>query len=208
MIIDNFLNYESKCPLCNNELTFFIIFDSINPTLWKIKKEKKQYNLILNNIHRLSLIPKKNKGYYFKQNNENYYSFNKDHNEYYLVSICNSSSIKIKENELIIDFLSSCYYRSSQSLDKDFNMKNNTDAINVIKSFSFSDIGLNYKKVYNIQFNYIENKTKIILFLMEKNKKISKFEKEFDFILNMITDDSIKDHKKIIDKINTWITFS
>lgn len=208
MILENFINYERICPVCNNQLTFFIVFDSINPTLWKIEKQKKQYKLIINNVHRLSVIPKKDNTYQFVNNNKNNYSFNNNHSQYYLIGICNQSAIKIKENELFIDFSNVCFYRKSPHLDKCLNVIDNTGLITICDFFCFSETGIDFKKIYNIEFDYIRNSTKITYFLLEKNKRISKFEKEFDFILTMITKDLIKDQTKLIDKINTWITFS
>lgn len=210
MNVHDFFNYNSNCPLCGKELTFFLQwFDEkipwMNEKLFIQQGDRFQEYLLNKQIE-------DNKDFFFQIKLDkiqfNCQSTKKilSSGTSYFYALCNPNAVELNGEQFKVDLFKACYYRAAPyiTLPKiDFSM------VNLNESFSMSNREEELLKVYIFIQNYEENTSSLFYYTANKLQEEDELyvPEVFEKVLPLAKLD-INDKNKLIEKLNTWINFS
>jgi hypothetical protein len=217
MNIQNFFNYNSHCPLCGNELTFFLQwFDDTNPWLTE-KLFIRQDNVFREHPHhkQTNLFAQKmedNKEFFFHVEHDKI-KFNCQSAKKYLSSgtsyfyaTCNPEAVTLDGDQFKVDLFNACYYRGSPYFTVS---KIDLSMVNYTESFSLSNREDDLLKVYIVSQNYEDNTSSLFYYTadMYQEQDDLYMPEIFEKILPLSELD-VSNKLKLIERLNTWINFS
>ncbi len=231
MNLRKFLQFNDTCPVCQEPLTLYA--QCLDLTVWKAKKindnlfEFSPVKLTTNpftNNDRLYLEVSNNdtkltfKGYHKTDSNKKWQM-----NIFYM---CNRSGFIWNENNRFhINSYFACYYRCSPwmdaNLEADYNNKKlinlkaadpkQEEMINSSECFAFKDVKDNFERVYILNLDYEEDKTKLWFYKADPKQREDEnydpplFEKELPMI-NVRPQFEQRD--KLISRLESWVLMS
>lgn len=237
MNFKEFINYNSICPICKNELTLFMQWVDTdwtkNEKLFIATQKKDLYHFteFPLNTRQLNLYAQKtgeNKELSFNVKDKSSVEFNclstkklaQSYQSVYFFWLCNPGSINIKEGDYKIIFFDACYYRSTPYIKfVDVDKKtivdyNSFQYVNRDENFIIQDRNSGNLKAYFLSLNYEYEKTLFWHYsatpeeeAQEDFTPLNPFEAEMP-LLNKTPDVSSEGREKLLDRFNSWIIMS
>jgi hypothetical protein len=230
MELSDFLHFNARCPVCDNSLTLYMQW--IDSVCFKAKKSRK-------NIYTFEQFKCKNTEdlplsdfielYDYGNTSEIKFSSSKIASEtrrkqMYFFYLCNDNGFESTgEDNYEINMTPGCYYRATpivefhkksrnkwdlQTINKDHSkLVNNDEALVFMKNTNGTE------KVYMLQFDYSNNKTKFMHYsateeqLWDKSYEPNIFEKEI-IDLSIRPNFSLDNREKLINRFESWIIMS
>jgi len=236
MKINEFIHFNSHCPICGNPLHFYMQWiDSIcfkavkmGDDLYKFfpffgnPKEIKDDNDIRDDDYMLMQAKHNNIDISFSRP-----GVLREAKKYtiYFFFLCNPKGINVKEwGDYEISLYQGCYYRDTpffefekgKGKDKGWYIQPKDKVLtNVVnhESYSFKEIKNEHEKVYMINLNYEKNLTTLWHWsatLEERSQpdfKPKLFQKDMPLLKTRIKA-GIQDRERTIDRLNSWILMS
>jgi len=227
--LHQFLQFNQKCPICQNPLTLYMQW--INSICFKAKQKKdnefqfkpfKCKNDRVDDDDYLSL-------YNHSSNIETRFGTSKISMEakryqMYFFLLCNEGGFKDAFEDYEINIHRGCYYRSTPILEfkkqarlKHWKLevidKDHTKLVNADEVFSFKKTSAELEKIYMLQLNYTSDKTIFMHYAITPNqRKDDKFEpnilaKELP-LLNVRLNLELDNRDKLISRLDSWVIMS
>jgi hypothetical protein len=235
MKLNEFLHFNSKCPVCNNNLTLYL--QITNSVLFKAEKEclaqSTNYKFIpfkccsaeseLNS----SYINLYDYGSYSKTSfSDNVIAKEAKLHKMYFFFLCNEGGFEDYHDNYDYDYdydinvTQACYYRSTSFMEyrkgsKGYELENlikNEEFVNREEVFSFVKNSNNIDNVYVLQLNGPSGKTNFTYFTVNEEQKNNKnyepklFEKEFT--LKNRPNFDLNERDKLFNRMSSWVNFS
>jgi hypothetical protein len=229
MQLNEFIHFNKKCPVCENDLTLYLQWtDSV---CFRSKKIK-------NNIYHFEPFKCQNAGlsdqdyidlFDYGTNFETKFSSSKvaaeaKRRQMYFFYLCKDVGFEDKHGDYEINIASGCYFRSTPYLEyqkegkgKSWALKSVDSALTKIvnrdEALSFSKTVNNIEKVYMLQFDHANNKTVFMHYSANEDQRKSKdfepnvFEKEMP-MLTIRPNFSISNRERLLDRFDSWIVMS
>lgn len=228
MKLNEFIHFNQRCPICDNDLTLYLQMK--DSTCFRAHKKKKNnyhfqpFKCINKSISPLDHIDL----YDYGRDVETKFSSSQmaaeaKRSQLYFFYLCNEQGFEEADNDFTINIYGGCYYRSSPFLEYQKTAKKtwllktiNPDHNNLInhdEMFSFSREINDIEKVYMLNLNSHNNKTVFMHYSVNEEQRKDKdyapnlFEKE---ISNLIArpNFSITNRDKLLDRFDSWIIMS
>lgn len=236
MNIKEFLKFNNFCPICGEPLSLYMRF--INETTFKSECINDDGSFSFKNIRSYGSNPNfenvKCNLYADTKLNNSWISLSGDNTDdiinyfgnktAYFFWICNPKAIKKTEyDDFEISMFNACYYRTSTILSLNITdnkilmrQEDNEDNIKVFnreECFSFKASNTDGDRIYILDLDHLNNKTKIWHYTVPQNEKTNSsykpnlFEKEIPFLKRRPKFD-IKNRNKLIERFDNWILMS
>lgn len=231
--LDRFLNFNSKCPVCDNKLTLFMQVHKPHSTLWKGYKVDnsylfEQYKFPESKYEGSQIeLFKRNSSYHFHMlAGDGVTALNDWHAwQMYFYFICNEHGIQDdygnKTETILYD---ACYQRSSPDLqftlnpesykwELDYIFPHEIDIVNRDEHFAFKRKQGNLEKVYFLNLDHEQSKTILYYYVTTEEQRAmdnfdpSIFDIELDFVMDR-PDLAIANRELLYNKFDSWIVMS
>ena len=224
MNIIDFLHFNDRCPICNNPLHLYMQwykFDFFNANkLFMSYKENSTFYfseiIDPNNTDESKFIitlSETSNNYKLTFNHPMIKKIAKNQDEIYLYFLCNPQGIKNIGHDYEINIQQACYYRSTPLLNIKYNkfklINQSHSFVNRDEVFSITHTSQDLNKIYVLSRNFEENKSTLWHYLASNEQlkdesfQLEIFEKDMPLLPPMTWNQST-----LIDKFNTWITYS
>lgn len=227
MKFNEFINFNQRCPVCDNDLTLYLQMK--DSTCFRSNKPKhnhyhfEPYKCINKSISESDYIDVYNYGKDFETKfSSSQMAAEAKKSQLYFFYLCNQNGFEsAREDDYNINIYDGCYYRDTPFLEYQKTAKktwilktidpDHESLINQKEVFSFSRIVEGTEKVYMLHLN--SNKTVFMHYSVSEEQKKDKdyspnvFEKEVPHLTNR-PNFSINNRDRLLDRFDSWIIVS
>lgn len=230
MKFNEFINFNQRCPICDNDLTLYLQMK--DSTCFRANKQKhnlyhfEPFKCINKSISKEDYIDVYNYGKNFETKfSSSQMAAEAKRSQLYFFYLCNDKGFESlnDDKDFTINIYDGCYYRDTPFLEyqktakKTWLLKSiNPDyegLANYKEVFSFSKSVEDVEKVYMLNINSYDNKAVFMHYTVNEEQKQDKnyspnvFEKEIPELTNR-PNFSINNRERLLNRFDSWVVMS